>query len=361
MILNSPHSYLSGSHNNPYLLFTTGQDLGVIGLQTNDILLLADRNVAKKKEEKLCKTEFLTKEREELTKNNPIKFNGKSIMMKGNSLALTQEQHCQNLKTVSSEAENLTSSRGITRKMVSPKEQYIAQRARGVYIAIVCQPEATIDLSLAAQVTNPMKEDVRKLNKRLMWQKDNSSRGLNFIPLKAPFKLVIFTDYSSQIGYVIVLADKNNKANILHWSSTKCKQVTRSTLAFELYGMANSFDVGAAIKGTIEKVMKLESLPLILFTDSKYLYDCLVKLGTTHKKRLMVDIICLRQSYKRCQITEVIWIDRGSNSADAMTKNHLCQALPDLINSNTINLKAAGWVDRAEGEMVIKETRNKDN
>jgi hypothetical protein len=207
----------------PCLLFTTGQNLGVIRLQTNNTLLLADRNFTKKEEEKLHKAGFLTKEREELTKNNPIKFNGGSIMMKRNCLALTQEQHCQNLKTVSSEAENLTSSRGIIRKMVSPKEQYIAQRARGAYITTVCQPEAAFDLSSAAQVTNPMEEDVRKLNKRLMWQKDNLSRGLNFIPLKAPFKLVVFTDssfanntdYFSQIGYVIILADKDNKANIL--------------------------------------------------------------------------------------------------------------------------------------------------
>ena len=54
--------------------------------------------------------------------------------------------------------------------------------------------------------------------------------------------------------------------------------------------------------------------------------------------------------------TEVIWIDGGSNPADAMTKIHPCQVLRDLIDSNTISLKAAGWVERAEGEMVIKGT-----
>jgi hypothetical protein len=118
--------------------------------------------------------------------------------------------------------------------------------------------------------------------------------------------------------------------------------------------MANGFDVGAAIKRTIEKVIKLESLPLILCTDLKSLYDCLVKLGTTYEKRLMVVIMYLCQSYERRQITEVIWIDRGSNPADAITKIHPCQVLQDLIDSNTINLKTAGWVERAEGEMVIK-------
>ena len=107
-------------------------------------------------------------------------------------------------------------------------------------------------------------------------------------------------DLSSQIGFVITLVDKDNKANILHWSSIKCKRVTRSVLASELYGMAHGFDTGAAIKATIEKILQLERLPLILCTDSKSLYNCLVKLGTTQEKRLTVDLMCLRQSYERC-------------------------------------------------------------
>src|SRR5271156_2353543 len=40
----------------------------------------------------------------------------------------------------------------ITRALLTPKDQYIAQRARGAYIASVCQPEASFDLSFAAQV-----------------------------------------------------------------------------------------------------------------------------------------------------------------------------------------------------------------
>jgi hypothetical protein len=101
------------------------------------------------------KAQFLSKEREELTVQNPIKFNGGQLTMKENSLELTQERHCQNLGTVLHEAVNLTSSRGVVRKSVLPKGQYIAQRARGAYIATVCQPEAAYDLSTAAQVTSP--------------------------------------------------------------------------------------------------------------------------------------------------------------------------------------------------------------
>ena len=73
-------------------------------------------------------------------------------------------------------------------------------------------------------------------------------------------RLLVFTDalfannkdFSSQIGYILVLADITNKVNIVYWSSIKYKRVTRSVLASELYAMAHGFDIGAAIKLTIK-------------------------------------------------------------------------------------------------------------
>ena len=196
---------------------------------------------------------------------------------------------------------------------VTPKDQYVAQCARGAYIATVSQPEAAFDLSFAAQVINLKEEHAEQLNKRLQWQLDNPTRGLRFIPLDIQsLKLIVFTDasfannqdLSLQISFIIVLSDKDNRANILYWSLIKCKRVTRSVLASELYTIAYRFDAEAAIKSTIEAILQIR-LPLILCTDSKSLYDCLVKLGTTQEKRLMVDLMYLRQSYKRREITEV--------------------------------------------------------
>ena len=62
-------------------------------------------------------------------------------------------------------------------------------------------------------------------------------------------------DLSSQIGYILAMADEKGNANILHWSSTKCKRVTRSILASELYRMAHGFDIAAAIKSIVDKVL----------------------------------------------------------------------------------------------------------
>ena len=121
--------------------------------------------------------------------------------------------------------------------------------------------------------------------------------------------------------------------NIVHWSSVKCKRVTRSVLASELYTIAYGFDIGAAIKATVELQLNI-SLPLTLCTDSKLIYKCLIKLGTTQEKRFMINIMCLRQSYKRHEIAKVKWIDGDSNPVDTMTKNKLLSALKQLIDTN---------------------------
>ena len=102
--------------------------------------------------------------------------------------------------------------------------------------------------------------------------------------------------------------------------------------------MAHGFNISAFAKSTINKVLGID-LPLILYTDSKSLYECLVKLGTTQEKRLIIDIMCLRQAYERREIIEVKWIKGNSNLADAMTKSNSTNALKRLINTNTLQLK----------------------
>jgi len=140
-----------------------------------------------------------------------------------------------------------------------------------------------------------------------------------------------------QIGYILVLEDALYKANIIHWLLIKCKRVTRSVLALELYVMAHRFDIGAIIKLTVKQLLQIKLL-LVLYTDLKLLYKCLVKLGTTQEKRLIIDIMCLHQLYKRREITEVKWINSNSNPTNLITKSKASAALKKLINTNYLKL-----------------------
>jgi hypothetical protein len=144
----------------------SNKPFGIVGLQTDDTLFLADKTFADTEENELHKAKFMAKERERLTVATPLKFNGAAIQLVTDGITLTQEQQCANLSTITTKIVTSTGTRG-TAQALSPKEQYIAQRARGAYVASVCQPEASFDLSFAAQVINPTEEDAKTLNKRL--------------------------------------------------------------------------------------------------------------------------------------------------------------------------------------------------
>ena len=87
-------------------------------------------------------------------------------------------------------------------------------------------------------------------------------------------------------------------------------------------------------------------VPTLLCTHPRLLYQCLVKLGTTNEKRLVIDITALEQSYQIREIAEVTWIDGATNPADAMTKSTACNALKSLIDTNILTIRPDGWVER---------------
>ena len=60
----------------------------------------------------------------------------------------------------------------------------------------------------------------------------------------------------------------------------------------------------------------------------------------------MVDLMCLRQSYERREILEILWIQGDKNLADTMTKEKPCNALQKLMNTNKLALDIDGWVER---------------
>ena len=153
----------------------------------------------------------------------------------------------------------------------------------------------------------------------------NLDRGIKYITLDLDYmKLFVFVnslfannkDFSSLIRYLIILANQTPtrvkefeiKGNLIHYSSTKSKRVTRSILASEIYGMVRGVDIAIAINTTIQIITKQLDFPqtlIVLCKDLYLLYKCLVNLGTTKEKRLMIDIMALWQSYKCKEITKI--------------------------------------------------------
>ena len=66
----------------------------------------------------------------------------------------------------------------------------------------------------------------------------------------------------------------------------------------------HGFDIAYLIK-TILNLILYKDILLVICTDSKSLYDCLVKLGITQEKRLIIDVISMRKAYERREIAQV--------------------------------------------------------
>jgi len=113
--------------------------------------------------------------------------------------------------------------------------------------------------------------------------------------------------------------------------------------------MISDVDMTIAIEITLQIItdqLILSTIPIIIYTNSYSLYECLVKLGTTKEKRLMIDIMALRQSYECRELFEIRWINGHDNPADAMTKSNPNKALEQFIETNTLRVRIEGWVQR---------------
>ena len=142
----------------------------IVNLQTNDTLILETFEFANAEEEAIKTVKFLIKEREHLTANKSIKFNEALIQMNFiiDDLLLNQKTQIAEISLIkiASKSSSISAKNIVCSKLTS-KEQYVAQRARDVYVTSICQFEASFDLSNAAQTINSTNENIKALNKRL--------------------------------------------------------------------------------------------------------------------------------------------------------------------------------------------------
>jgi hypothetical protein len=141
---------------------------GIVGLQTDDTLILADDDFAELKERELARAALTFKKREKSISIISIKFNDDLIFLSDNFLLLTQSKQFDQIRLIDVKASvDLTSSRDEIRRMITSKDQYVIQRARRIYIVIVSQSEASFDFFFDAQIINSKEDDAKRSNQRL--------------------------------------------------------------------------------------------------------------------------------------------------------------------------------------------------
>ena len=135
--------------------------------------MLAIDDFANKKEKAVKSAKILIKNRSCFTSINSIKFNGMKIQLHSSInnfifyIILFQKTHIGEIVLIQKNEILFTSNRGLVRKNLNTKNQYVAQRARNAYFASICQPEVFFDLFYATQSTEYISDDISQLNKRL--------------------------------------------------------------------------------------------------------------------------------------------------------------------------------------------------
>lgn len=137
---------------------------------------------------------------------------------------------------------------------------------------------------------------------------------------------------------------KNEFCHILDYKSRKSRRVVRTNMvegvvAF-IAAFASSYILAKSIQRTLGK-----TIYLYMYTDSLKLFDFLTRGKQTNGKRLMIDILAVRESCKRYKIAGVRHIGGYDSPADGMTKRKRNEVLDEVIQTGCMRGEAAKWID----------------
>jgi hypothetical protein len=121
------------------LIITKKEAFGVVGMQTDDTLFLTSDEFAALEDSELQKAQLTTKPRDKLSVKSSLMFNRCAVTIEPDGMIhLTQKDQGKKIQLVN-------------KKEDDARQEYLEQRACGAYIALICQPEALFNLSIAAQ------------------------------------------------------------------------------------------------------------------------------------------------------------------------------------------------------------------
>ncbi len=142
-------------------------------------------------------------------------------------------------------------------------------------------------------------------------------------------------DLSTQLGFIVCLCDAEDKVAIIGYRSYKCRRFTRSALASKCHTFADAFDYSYLMKYDLEQLLD-QRIPIQMCTDSKSLFDVIVRASMTSERRLMIDISATREAYERNEIADIGLIASEYNLSDCMTKIMTPKQLLNVLNSKKL-------------------------
>lgn len=221
------------------------------------------------------------------------------------------------------------------------------------------RPDLACLVNKLAQVTEKTlkEEHIKALNLGIKSAVSDPIRGLRYKPLNidtihmrvyADASLRSNDDLSSQLGYLVLLCDKDNRCHILDYGSKKSRRVVRSIMGGELYALTDAFDISRTLSIDVSKAIG-KPVSLHMFTDSKQVFDVITRGKRPTKRRLAIDICAAREAYSNREIERVGLVRGNDNPADALSKIGSRYGWSDIIEKGVDHTPVQEWIDRTDG------------
>lgn len=105
-------------------------------------------------------------------------------------------------------------------------------------------------------------------------------------------------DLRSQLGFMILMVDKESRANVLHYGSKRPKLVTRSTIEAEIHPLMLGFHAFYVLQKLMAKVIG-QNMKTIEIGDFKKLLDVVKSDRNTDEQRLQIELFSIKDRYEK--------------------------------------------------------------
>ena len=98
-------------------------------------------------------------------------------------------------------------------------------------------------------------------------------------------------------------------------------------------------------------------VPIIMFKDSKYLFDTITRLTKISEKRLLIDVAALTQSYVNGELFKIGHVSSFYNLADPLTKKANSKLLEEVMLKGMLPHPVNQWLLHHDSEhsVLVKE------
>ena len=276
---------LKQSIYDPSLLYNNARP-AVMMLCTDDTANILD--ITGLKEEATITNRFVCTSRE----FSPVEFKGIDIIQRNEFVALSQVSYAEKMELKNLPLDNYTKPEQ-TRQLDGREMSLLrSDSGRLAWLATGTSPLSSFHASVSLQSGKDNPRTVKTMidaRNALRYIQKNLLSTLTFKPLdNQSIHIRMYTDGAfqnlstkhSQIGFVIMLSDKNNVSNIVHWHSARANRRPNSTEESEMFAL----DAGIKCIRNMRKIIYQlldRDVPIVCFIDNQSLWMNLMNI-TAH-------------------------------------------------------------------------------